>query len=114
MKLFCELTAAEAQKIADVALAKKCENYANIIVETALETIGALSLEGRYSAYYDVYARGNIVKEKPYNSMTSEMYKTTEAKVIDRLGKLGYTVEFSYHGRARMIEISWKKEDKKI
>lgn len=105
-----ELTAENAQKIADVALLKRCANWANLIIEDALQAIARWSEKGYYSIYYGIYTSGKVASELTYDTMTNKMRSTTEKFIYDKLTSLGYKVEYSIRGPNQMITISWERK----
>ena len=108
------LTAEDAQKISDAALEAKCARWADMTIDYALRSIKALSEDGRYYAYYKLYATGEIAKEIKSGTLTDKMCNKIEEITSNKLTALGYKVELSYYGPNRMIEISWEgKEEKK-
>ena len=101
------LTAENAQKIADAALEAKCLRWAGMTIDYALRCIKVLSEDGRYRAYYKLYATGEIAKEITSDTLTDKMCSKVEEITYNRLTALGYRVELGYYGPNRMIEISW-------
>ena len=107
------LTAENAQKITDAALEARCTRWAEMVTEYALCCIKALSEEGKYRAYYNLYCNGEIAKEITPDTLTQKMCSRIEEITCHRLTVLGYKVVLSYYGPNRMIEISWERKEEK-
>lgn len=107
------LTAENAQKIADAALEVKCARWADMTIDYALRSIKVLSEDGRYYAYYKLYATSEIAKEIKSGTLTDKMCNKIEEITSNKLTALGYKVKLSYYGPNRTIEISWEEKEEK-
>ena len=103
------LTADSAHKIADVALEKKTAFLGQMAYETALRFIREAAGRAEYSVYYGLYTCGLIALELRGDELTVTQARAIDDFVYNKLTELGYSVELSYSGPKRMIQISWKK-----
>ena len=108
-----QLTAENAQKIADAALEAKTARLGQMAYDFALQSIKEASERAEYSLWYGLYTNGPIASEIRVDELTVTQARGIDDFVQEKLIALGYKVELSYYGPKRMIKISWKKEDKK-
>ena len=104
-----QLTAENAQKIADAALKEKTTRLGQMAYESALHFIAEAAGRAEYSIYYGLYTCGSIASELKIDELTVTQARAIDDFVYNKLTELGYRVELSYSGPKRMITISWKK-----
>ena len=109
-----QLTAENAQKIADAALKAKTAEWGKMAVDYALKMVCSMSESAHYSAYYNLYGSGPLGEAIEPRSLTEKQARAIDDFVTEKLVALGYKVELGYYGPNRMITISWgRKEEKK-
>lgn len=109
-----ELTAENAQKIADAALEAKTAEWGKMAVDYALKVVRSMSESAHYSTYYNLYGSGQLGEVIEPRLLTEKQARAIDDFVTEKLVALGYKVELNYYGPNRMITISWgRKEDKK-
>ena len=109
-----ELTAENAQKIADAALKAKTEEWGKMAVDYALKMVCSMSESAHYSAYYNLYGSGPLGEATESITLTEKQARAIDNFVTEKLVALGYKVELGHYGPNRTITISWgRKEEKK-
>ena len=108
-----QLTAENAQKIADAALEAKTVHLGQMTYDFALQSIKEASERAEYSLWYGLYTNGPIASELRVDELTVTQARKIDNFVQEKLVALGYKVELSYYGAKRMIKISWERKEEK-